>query len=406
MLSDEVIEKVTERLVQRIEQGNEYILNRIGSNIKKIRSLSPTRARELAQILKYGGDYDKIVLELSRITELNEREIEQIFDEVAKKDYTFAKQFYDYRGIKYIPYEENIALRNEVKALAEITKQTYRNLSNTRLLGYITEENGKEVFKDIRQTYVDLVDESVLNVSQGKETFNETLSRQIKAIGNGGLRVQYKSGYTRRLDSAIRMNIKDSIRQLHNNIQEEVGKAFDSDGVEISVHLNPAPDHAEVQGRQFSKDEFNKFQNDIDSVDYQGKLFPAEFDGHDRRSISEYNCYHYVFSIVLGVNKPQYSNEKLKEIIDRGNQEIEFDGKKYNLYECSQLQRKLETEIRKAKDEQILARASETESAIQRSQKRIRILTDKYKKLSDISGLPVKKERFRVSGYHSVGKRS
>lgn len=68
MLSDEVIEKVIERLIRRIEQGNEYVLQKIGESVKKIGTLTPSKAQELVQVLKYGGDYDKIVNKLKEIT--------------------------------------------------------------------------------------------------------------------------------------------------------------------------------------------------------------------------------------------------------------------------------------------------------------------------------------------------
>ena len=171
------------------------------------------------------------------------------------------------------------------------------------------------------------------------------------------------------------------------------------DGVEISTHLNPAPDHAEAQGRQFSKEEFAKFQNDQDAVDYTGKLFTKEHEGHDRRSISEYKCYHYTFDIVLGVSKPEYSEEELQKIIEDNNKGFELDGQHYTNYEGTQLQRKLETEIRKQKDIQIMAKASGNKELVQESQTKITQLTRKYKQLSDVSGLPTKMERMRVSGY-------
>jgi hypothetical protein len=168
------------------------------------------------------------------------------------------------------------------------------------------------------------------------------------------------------------------------------------------VHLNPAPDHEQVQGRQFSKEEFEKFQNNQDSIDYSGKVFSKDFEGHDRRSISEYNCYHYIFDIILGVNKPQYSDEELQEIIDNNNDGFELDGVHYSNYEGTQLQRKLETEIRKQKDLQIMAKASGVKELVEESQKKISQLNKKYKELSVVSGLPTKIDRMRVSGYKRI----
>jgi hypothetical protein len=222
----------------------------------------------------------------------------------------------------------------------------------------------------------------------------------IKELGESGLKtVDYANGRSVRLDSSVRQHIKGALRNLHNETQAVFGEEFGSDGVEISVHINPAPDHAQVQGRQFSKEEFEKFQNDQDAIDYTGKLFTSEHDGKDRRSISEYNCYHYTFDIVLSVSKPNYTEEELKQIIDDNNKGFEFDGEHYTNYEGTQLQRKLETEIRRQKDIQIIAKASGNKELVAESQSKITQLTRKYKQLSDISGLPTKMERMRVSGY-------
>lgn len=405
MLSEKVIEQLVERLVARVEEGNTYTLKKIGESIKKIGTLSETSMHRLEQIIKYGGSYEEIVKRLSSITDINVKDIYKMFDEVAKKDYEFAEQFYKYRGIDYIPYEQNTALRRQVRALAKLSAKDYMNIANTKTLGFsLTDLNGDKIFKGLKQTYYDLVDTAILNVSQGKTTFNDEMFKIMKELGSSGLKSEYESGYARRLDSTLRMNMQGALRNLHNEVQKYVGEEFESDGVEISVHTNPAPDHAEVQGRQFSNEEFEKFQNDKDSVDYQGKKFPAEFEGHDRRSISEHNCYHYIFSIVLGVNTPNYSNEQLQAIINKNNDGFEIDGKHYTMYQGTQMQRRLETAIRTQKDIQIMAREADNNDLILDAQSNITKLSQKYKELCDISGLPRKATRLRVSNYKRVAK--
>jgi hypothetical protein len=196
--------------------------------------------------------------------------------------------------------------------------------------------------------------------------------------------------------------MKGALRNLHNETQAIFGEEFGSDGVEISVHLNPAPDHAEVQGRQFSKEEFANFQNDRTATDYTGKIFEPEHEGHDRRSISEYNCYHYTFDIVLGVSKPEYSEEELQKIIDDNNKGFEYEGNHYSLYEGEQLLRKIELELRKSKDMQIMGRASGNKQIVEEAQTRITQLTHKYRDVLKASGLKSKIERARVQNYHRV----
>lgn len=421
MLSDEVIEKVVERLVRRIEQGNEYIIETIGKSVKEIGTLTPSKAQQLVQIMRYGGDYDKIVKKLAEITKLNKKDIYKIFREVAKSDYQFAEQFYNYRKIKYIPFDENIQLQQQINVLAELTAHEYTDLTKSSMLGYgFQDEKGRVVFKGLKQTYDDVIEEAIINAGQGKETFDSALYRTLKELGNSGLQVIYPTTYqttdkdgniitkhrTMRLESAIRTQMLSAIRNEHIEVQKEVGKKFKSDGWEITVHFNPAPDHELVQGRQFSNEEFEKFQNDENAVSYDGIEFPAisEETGHDRRAIAQYNCYHNAVAIVLGVNKPQYSNEKLQEIIDNSHKKFKFGKKEYTMYEGQQLQRKLELEIRKAKDQQILGVSTDNKKLILKSQERITQLNDKYKQLSKISGLAEKKERMRVIGYKRVAK--
>lgn len=418
MLSDEVIEKVVQRLVRRIEQGNEYILKKIGKNIKELGTLTPARAHELVQIMKYGGDYEKIVKKIAEITELNKKDIYKIFREVAKNDYEFAEQFYKYRNKKYIPWEENAILQRQVDAIAKITADKYVNLSRSKMIGFgIRNKKGKIVFKPLKKAYNELLDEAVLNVGQGKETYDSAMYGVLKDISESGLKVVYEykaidelgNEITKkrlmRLDSVLRMQMQGALRDMHTEEQRQFGAEFDADGVEISVHMNPAPDHEYVQGKQFSNEQFDNFQNDKSAVSYDGIEFPPEFEGHDRRSIGQYNCYHYIFSIVLGVNKPQYSNKQLQEIIDRNNKGFDYENKHYTMYEGQQLQRQLELEIRKAKDSQILGRASNNEELIYKSQERIIELRSKYRELSRASGLKEQIERMRVSGYRKVAKK-
>ena len=404
MLSDEVIEKVIARLINRIEQGNEYVLEQIGKSIKKIGTLTPSKAQELVQVLRYGGDYDKIIKKLAEITKLNAKDIEKIFHEVARNDYNFSRQFYEYRNKKFIPYDENIALKSQISAIAKTTIEKYQNLSNT--LAFAThDKSGKVVYNSIVQTYQKTLDTAILNVGQGKETFDSAMYRVIKELAESGIRtVDYESGRSLRLDTAIDMQMQGGLRQMHIEMQKEIGQEFGADGVEISVHEYPAPDHQFVQGKQFSNEEFDKFQNDQDAVSYDGVEFSAtsEETGHDRRAITQYNCKHYTFSIILGVNEPLNSNERLKEIIDRNNKGFDYEGKHYTMYEGEQLQRKIETEVRKQKDIQKIAVATDNEQLIFESQNKITQLNRKYKELNKVSGLMPQTDRMRVSGYERI----
>lgn len=403
-ITEEQIELIIEKLINRIEEANTYFLMKMGSSVGKIKELTPTQAQQLVQILKYGGNYEDIINEIAKYTNLNVKDIDEIFSAYAKKDMMFSKQFYEYRNI---PFVESEALKTQRLALTEIAKNEMYNFTRSNVLGYtIRDVKGKPQFLGLRETYNRVLDEALLNVGTGKESFDSAITRIMKEIGGSGLKtIEYQSGRSMRLDSAVRMHLKSRLRELHNENQRIIGEEIDYDGWEISVHSNPAPDHAPVQGRQFSIAEYEKLNSGANAKDYKGKTYTLDHDDKNGyRPISEMNCYHYAFSVVLGVSKPEYTDEQLQQIIDNNEKGFEFEGKHYTNYEGTQLQRNLERAIREQKDIQILAKASNNNELVGEAQQRITQLTHKYKELSDISGLPTKMQRMKVSQYRRVAK--
>ncbi len=421
-MDEKTLEILGDRLTKNIDKANEYFLESISKTIKQIRDLTPRQAQRLIQILKYGGTYDDIVNEISRLTKLDKKEINEIFEIYSKNDLDFAKRFYEYRNIPYVPFDENIALKRQTRALANITANAMTNFTRQRALGYVIRDiNGVPKFWGLKEAYEKVLDEALLNVSQGKDTFNQSMIRILQELGESGIKtLEYESGRTYRLDSMVRMHLKDGLRALHNENQKLFGEEYDADGVEISVHLNPAPDHEDAQGRQFSinqyddkhnlikEGEFEKLQMFGSAVDYTGKHIDMHLTNSkgesylSHRPISQYNCYHETFSIVLGVSKPRYSDKELKQIKETNEKGFDYNGKHYTMYEGTQLQRAIERKIREQKDVQILARASDNADLINKSQRKITLLTKKYKELNAISGLKYKANRLRVSGYKRV----
>lgn len=249
MLNNEQEEKLVQILIDRINALNEDILTIIGNRIKQIRLATPQELTEIRKMLMNGEDLRKIFNLLSKVTNLNIQDIFDIYASEAKINQEYAKKFYDIRGVQYVPYSQNKALKEQIKALATITAREYANISKTTAIGYtIRDTKGNIVFKDISKTYKEILDKSILNVSTGKKTFYEQIRKDLKQLGQSGLKtIDYESGRSVRLDSAIRMNTLGGLRKLNNQVQEQFGEEFDSDGVEISVHQYPAVDHENVQ---------------------------------------------------------------------------------------------------------------------------------------------------------------
>ena len=399
MVSEKQEEQLIKRLTNRLDEANEYFLKKIGEYIKEIKQLSPTKAHQLIQVLKYGGEYKQIVKELNKYTDINNKDIEKIFNEYSKKDTMFYEQFYQYRNKPF----NNDLLDNEISALTRISQKTLYDYTRPNVLGFTIRDTKNNVVKflNIRETYNMVLDQALLNVSEGKETFDVSMRKILEEIGGSGLRRIEYDGKSYRLDSMVRMHLKDSLRDLHNRNVELYGEDFGADGYEISVHSYPADDHADVQGRQFYKKDYEKLQKYGIAKDVNGEIVNIHNKDHFR-PISTMNCYHYIFPIIVGVNKPLYSQKQLKMIKQQNDKGFEYEGKHYSMYEGTQLQRNIERNIREQKDIQILARESGDEVLARESQSKINLLNQKYKQVSNASGLPTQKKRMSIKGYRRI----
>lgn len=393
---EEMENVMIERLVQRQIKANERVLKELGKIIGEIGELTPSEAYTIAQQLKYGDSLNKIIKILSSTSDLTEKEIYKMLEKEARHNLALKKIFFQANEIDYIPYEQNAPLKNLVREIALATVGTYRNISMTTGLTYL-DMYGNRITKPIEQAYWEIVDNAIMNVSTGKESFWQAMKNQLSTIGNAGVQsIEYESGYHRRIDSALRMNLSDGLNELAQKQQELIGNEFQSNGWEITVHENPADDHAEVQGHIFTNEEYERLNTFGEATDINGRLIDIHNKYGDFRPISTLNCYHTAFSIVIGVSKPRYTQEELDKIIADNNKGFEFEGKHFSMYEGEQLLRKIELEIRKAREMEILARSSGQNELLEKMQSRSDKLVHKYYEITKISGLKTRLQRIRL----------
>lgn len=391
LLTDEKqLDKTLERYYNRYNKYNEKVLKTLGKTIKEIGDMNPSEAHQLAQQLKYSEDIEKLTQELADITDKSTEDINKLFDRFAEENVEFAEVYYEMKNKEYISYEDNIQLQRMVQAIANTTSDKMINLSNTRAIGFVyKDEFGNTSFKDLQKTYYDLIDEAVYKVATGTTDYQSAMRNVMNGLADSGIRtheekVGYKNGYTKRLDSAIRQNVLEGLRKINMDIESQVGNEIGADGIEISAHFPCADDHLDIQGRRYTKEEFEKLNSNL------------------MRPIGEYNCTHFIMPVVMGVDDPMYSQHRLWKWKQQSYEKIEYDGKRYTPYEATQMQRKIETAIRKQKDRQIIARASGDKEGVRIAQQKISELTTKYNDFSNAMNMDTYKNRLTVSGYRRV----
>jgi len=390
MQDNEKLDLVLERFYQRFNKYNTKVLQKIGKAIKEIGEVSPSEVYQLGQELKYGMELDDLLEELARISGQSVLDIDTLLDRVAEENVDFAEKYYKAKNKEFVNYKNNEPLQRYVESIKQETYGTFKNLANSTNVGFTFKgADGKAVFRPFRDAYRDVIDEAVYNISSGVKDYQSAMRNVINQLADSGVKIHeesvaYRSGYNRRIDSSVRQNVLDGVRKVNIGVQEQIGSEIGADGVEVSSHFPCAEDHWQIDGRQFSKKRFEKINSTLD------------------RPVGTYNCKHFVFSIILGIDEPQYSKNALFKIRQKNNETVEYEGKTYNKYEATQLQRKIETEVRRQKDRQIIARSSGDKDGIAKAQEKISQLTHKYNEFSNLAGLDTYKNRMSVTGYRRV----
>ena len=373
MLNEDDINALADIFQDRFDKNNRRILEYIGSTLKDIGELTPSQAKKIQQMYKYGEDLDTITKYLAEASGQSIEDIEALYEAVAREEYDWSKPFYSAGNVKQIPFEDNKDLQRLIKSMCVVTGDTLKNISLTTAIGINTAKG----FEPFESFYKNTVDSAITAVATGTGDYNSVIRQAVKDIGGGGLRVKYESGYSRRLDSAIRQNILDGVSYIAQETAKSNGKKFGADGYEISAHGTCAPDHIPYQGRQYTKKQYDDIQQSL------------------KRPIGQWNCRHIAYPIILGVSAPAYSEDELKEFERSSNEKVTIDGKEYTRYECSQLQRQFETKLRYARDEKSLYKAVGDKELVNSATEKIRILSNKYAEISNKAGLPMRAERTR-----------
>ena len=406
MLSDDTLEKLIEPFIRRQENLNNYVISIIAKQIMEIGKLTPSEIYKLERLLQGGADVRKINEEIARVTNLQVIEVKALIKEVALNNYLDAKPFYDYRHKPFIPFKKNIELQNVVESISRQTECTFKNMSRSTAFMLRDRTNPQRFIPtNLSQTYQKVVDEAVQYVQQGVVDFNSAMRRTMIDLNDSGLRyVNYDTPtgrvYSQRLDTAVRRNLLGGVKAINQGVQDIIGEQIGADGKEISVHNNSAPDHEPIQGRQFTNEEYDKLQNSEPFKSYENKWQKSiDFEPIDR-AIGEYNCRHYTFSIILDVERPNYTDKQLKEIIDNNNKGYTLpNGKHLTMYQCTQMQRKYETNIRHTKDGYIMAKNMNDSELQDYFSAKVSEYTKQYKQFSKDCGLSIKNNRIYVQNY-------
>jgi hypothetical protein len=241
----------------------------------------------------------------------------------------------------------------------------------------------------VQDAYARCMDFAFRTVTTGADSLDGALRKATAQLARRGVRtIEQKSGRSVGIEYACRRYIMDQCGALTEEITQASHDALDCDGWEIDAHPACAPDHAAIQGRQFTDAEYEALENSL------------------QRRIGHLNCGHTAYPIKLGVDKAAYSPEKLAQYAAENKRGVTCNGRHYTLYEAGQEQATLENGIRLIK-RQCLTDAESGCSDLQKHQIKLRVVQGEYARFCKGAGLQTRSERLQVAGFgHSAASKA
>lgn len=406
MLSEIDVNNLITPFELRQKALEQYVIRTIAKRVNEIGKMLPSDIHRLERLYKSGADVQAINRAIANMTGLQIKDIKKLIKAVAQDSYIDAKPYYDYRRKPFIPLSQNIPLQKVINAVSRQTQNSFKNLSNSQAIGFLIRDRKhpkRMKFYTVVETYQSVIDEAIQAVLSGTLDYQTTMRRTIRQLNNSGMRRMYwESGYSQRMDTAVKRNILDGIKQISQEVHNITGQQFGADGVELTAHPYPAPDHAPFQGRLFTNKEFDKLQDHRSFKDIKGNNYPAQ-----ERIIGQYNCKHFAYPVILEATIPTYTEKQLKDILKQNEKGVTLpSGEHLTGYEAIQYQNKLALKVRQLKDAQMVAQEAGDMKLAKEYQTKVTQATKHYniynKKIMSQLGVGSRRDKITVTGYRKI----
>ncbi len=375
MLRAEEIEALRDASTDLLRPVIEYLLRDIAERVAKAGQLTATAQYETWKLQQLGVSQRDLRTYLKKALKVSNSKLKQLLTQSAEAGYNY--DLSSLPTVRAIPFGENEAVQQIVRAAIEQTQGTLENLTQT--IGMVDPYGN---VNPLRDTYRKCMDYAFEQVTSGAVDYNTAIREATRNLAAKGVEfIDYESGVTTSLEAAVRRNIMGALGLMQEQISQYNHDQYGATGWEIDAHSNSAPDHEPIQGKQYTDAEYEVLNNSL------------------VRRIGTLNCGHSAHPIVYGASIPQYTPEELEEMRQKNETGINFRGKHYTGYEATQRQRRLERAIRAQKRKILIDKATGDSEKLETDQIKLQLLQQDYKAFSKAAGLRTQHERLEKVGF-------
>ena len=380
-----LLDALPEGLAELFRALELVLLDEICSRLKAADELNEVTVQAIRALRSHGIDLKEIEKAVLETSGISKTKLDKLLDDVVERN---QKYYTELINLAHITQPGKLVDDAEVAAIKKQTIDTFRNL--TASMGFLVDA-GRTMLPPAK-AYQWALDNAVMQVQSGAINYNQAIKTAVKQLADSGLKVvDYESGHRDHIDVAARRAVMTGVSQICAKYTEQSAEYLETPYFEVSAHSGardkpgPSPwsSHKNWQGKVYSVRD--------------GDIYPSIYKVCGLGAVDGLegaNCRHRRFPWVEGVSERTYTEDQLKHIDDGLG--CTYDGKTYTAYEATQMQRRVEREIRKLKREKAAYKAAglhEDETAVNIW---LRRLNAKYKAFSAEAGLPEQPERMRV----------
>lgn len=322
MLTPKYLSTFCSRYLGMVDVLNEQIVRDIARRMAKTGRVTDSAKWQIIQAQQSGKLLDDITKEVSKFTGYSEAEISKMFKDAGIKSIqNDAAPLLDAGIISNINLSRNMVdlmIANERKTSGEVNNLTLTTAAQCQ------------------QLYMQSLNEALLKVQSGAFSYQEALKQAIRMAAQAGGTVLYQSGHQMSLDAALRMALLTGVNQTAGTLTEMYAEDMGAEYYETTAHPGARPDHVVWQGQVFKIiGEGNGYRNFYEATGY-GTV----------TGLCGANCRHSFHPFWPGISKPAYTKEMLNGYTEA---KYKFNGDWLTDYECSQIMRRYERQIRESK---------------------------------------------------------
>ncbi len=319
MLTPEYLAGLPEPILRLWDDAEREILRDMARRISTYDYWIPAADYQAERLIAAGHTRDEILAVLAKTTRKTEKELRQMMMEAGSRCLREDVAVYQAAGLK-------TPLIRESKALTEILNSGYRHTLGT--MQNITRTTARTATRQ----FEDALDLAWSQVSSGAFDAGSAIRQAVKQLCQQGVEaVEYPSGHKDTIETAVRRAVLTGVNQTAAKLQEQLADEVGCDLVEVSAHAGARPEHAEWQGKIYSRSGKSEKYPDFRSSTGYGT----------GAGLCGWNCRH-TFGPYIEGSPRVWTDEKLAEL---NAPKYEYQGEKFTEYEARQKEKYFDRQI-------------------------------------------------------------